>query len=126
MKITKREKVLLYMLLEFDIHRYLLANTNTRMDGFEKADRHINIAKTLFSYIFIKQYNERNDWQTMMKIHDCLAEILTDQLDEAIGFPIDKASYEIDYDEYGKRFFNFIIDNMDKIKEHLQKNKDEW
>lgn len=118
MRITKREKVLLYMMLEFKIHRYLLANTYGRLDGNEKAEQHLEISSILFSYIFEEQYNERKHWKTMMRIHNFLAEILTDRLDEVIGFPIDKLSCEIDYDDYGKRFFNVIIANMDKIKEN--------
>lgn len=118
MRITKREKLLLYMLLEFDIHRYLLTNTYKRHDTLEKADLHREISSIIFSFLFKKQYNEIKDWKTMMRIHNFLAEILTNRLDEVIGFPIDKLSCEIDYDDYGKRFFNVIIDNMDKIKEN--------
>ena len=115
MRITKREKVLLYMMLEFDIHRYLLANTFGRLCGSEKAEYHIKISSVIFSYVFAEQYNERRHWQPMMRIHNFLAEILTDRLDEEIGFPTDKTSSEIDYDEFGKRFFNVIIKNIDRI-----------
>ena len=124
MKITKREKILLYILLEFDIHRYLLANTYKRHDPSEKAEKHMKISSVLFSYIFAREYNELKNWQIMMKIHDCLAEILTNRLDEVIGFPIDKESCEIDYHEFGKRFFNVIIENMDKIKIAACNNND--
>jgi hypothetical protein len=123
MRITKREKVLLYILLEFDIHRYLLANTYNRHDPVEKAEEHMKIASIIFSYIFAREYNEHKDWQIMMIIHDCLAEILTNRLDEVIGFPIDKESCEIDYHEFGKRFFNVIIKNIDKIKERIEEEK---
>ena len=122
---TKREKVLLYILLEFAIHRYLLANTHKRHDPVEKAEEHMKIASIIFSYIFAREYNELKDWQVMMQIHDYLAEILTDRLDEVIGFPIDKESCEIDYHEFGKRFFNVIVENMDNIKTYLIKHKDE-
>ena len=122
MKVNKREKVLLYILLEFDILRYLLSNTYKRHDPVEKADRHMKISSVIFSYIFAREYNEYRDWQIMMIIHDYLAEILTNRLDEVIGFPIDKKSCEIDYHEFGKRFFNVIIENMDKIKNEI-KNK---
>ena len=125
MKVTKREKVLLYILLEFDIHRYLLANTHKRQDPVEKADRHMEISGIIFSYIFAREYNELKDWQVMMQIHNYLAEILTNRLDEVIGFPIDKESCEIDYHEFGKRFFNVIVENMDNIKTYLIKHKDE-
>lgn len=116
---TKREKVLLYSILKFDIIRYLLSNTHGRHDPVEKADRHMEISGIIFSYIFAREYNELKDWPIMMKIHDYLAEILTDKLDEAIGFPIYKESHEIDYDEYAKRFFNFIVENMNNIKENI-------
>lgn len=123
MRITKREKVLLYILLEFDIHRYLLSNTYNRHDPIEKAERHMQISSVIFSYIFAREYNELKDWEIMMQIHDCLAEILTNRLDEVIGFPIDKESCEIDYHEFGKRFFNVIVENMDKIKEYIKECK---
>ena len=120
MKMTKREKLLLYILLEFDIHRYLLANTYKRHDPVEKADKHMEISGIIFSYIFAREYNELKDWPVMMEIHNYLAEILTNRLDEVIGFPIDKESREIDYHEFGKRFFNVIVENMGDISKHIK------
>ena len=53
-------------------------------------------------------------------MHDCLAEILTDRMDEVIDFPIDHRPYE--YNEYVNRFFCVIVDNLDKIKKAIQEN----
>ena len=49
-----------------------------------------------------------------MEVHDYLAEILTDRMDEVIGFPIyDKRP---DYDELVIRFMNVILDNLGNIE----------
>ena len=126
MKITKREKVLLYMLLENDVHRYLLANTYGRLDGSEKAERHLKISEIVFSFIFQKKYMYGRDHDFIMRIHNSLAEILTDRLDEVIGFPIKEESWNIDYFDYCKRFVNVIIDNMDKIKDNANNPQYDW
>ena len=120
MKITKREKFLLFQALEFDIHRYLMSCTFGREDGNEKAERHLNISRILVSFILLKKYNELKYFEVMHEVHDYLAEILTDRLDEVINFPIDRRIYN--YDEYVNNFFNVIIDNINDIEKIVK----EW
>lgn len=117
MELTKKEKFMLFKVMEFDIHRYLLANTYNRLDGNEKYERHVNISIHLYEFLTCKKYNEIHDFPKMRNIHDYLAEILTDRMDEVIGFPI----YERpnDYDELTERFFNVIVKNLDEIESQL-------
>lgn len=117
MELTKKEKFMLFKVMEFDIHRYLLANTYNRLDGNEKYERHVNISIHLYEFLTCKKYNEIHDFPKMRNIHDYLAEILTDRMDEVIGFPI----YERpnDYDELTERFFNVIVKNLDEIENQL-------
>lgn len=117
MELTKKEKFMLFKAMEFDIHRYLLANTYNRLDGNEKYERHVNISIHLYEFLTCEKYNEIHDFPKMRNIHDYLAEILTDRMDEVIGFPI----YERpnDYDELTERFFNVIVKNLDEIENQL-------
>lgn len=117
MELTKKEKFMLFKAMEFDIHRYLLANTYNRLDGNEKYERHVNISIILYEFLTCKKYHEIHDFPKMRNIHDYLAKILTDRMDEVIGFPI----YERpnDYDELTKRFFNVIVKNLDEIENQL-------
>ena len=119
MKITKREKFMLFQALEWEINRYLMSNTYGREDGNERAERHMNISAIILSFITLKKYHEIHDFPKMKVIHDYLAEILTDRMDEIIDFPIDRRIY--DYDEYTLKFFNVIIEHINDI-EKLVKN----
>ena len=111
---TKREKFLLCQAIEHDVYRYLMSNTYGREDGIEKAERHINISSIIVSFILCEKYSERKHTEIMMEVHDYLAEILTDRMDEVIGFPIyDKRP---DYDELVIRFMNVILDNLSNIE----------
>lgn len=111
---TKREKFLLCQIIEHDVYRYLMSNTYGREDGNEKAERHINISSSIVSFILCEKYSERKHTEIMMEVHDYLAEILTDRMDEVIGFPIyDKRP---DYDELVIRFMNVILDNLGNIE----------
>ena len=111
---TKREKFLLCQVIEHDVYRYLMSNTYGREDGCEKAERHINISSSIVSFILCEKYSERKHTEIMMEVHDYLAEILTDRMDEVIGFPIyDKRP---DYDELVIRFMNVILDNLGNIE----------
>lgn len=120
MKPTKREKFLLFQALDFDIQRYLMSCTFGREDGNEKAERHLIISQALVSFILLKKYNEIKHFEVMLEVHDYLAEILTDRLDEVIDFPIDRRIYN--YDEYVNKFFNVIIDNINEIEKIVK----EW
>lgn len=122
MRVTKRERFMLFQALEWEIHRYLMSNTYGREDGNERAERHRNISAIIFSFVAIKKYHEIRDFRKMKVIHDYLAEILTDRMDEVIGFPIKKEIH--DYDEYVWRFFNVVIEHINDI-EKLVKNYEE-
>jgi hypothetical protein len=119
MKITKRDRWVLHTLLDHSIVRYLIVNSFGRHDGNEKANYHIHISRILCRFIFA----EGNDYHESLKVldswsavHDYLAEILTDRLDESIGFPLDKAIYGDAYAIFEERFFNVLIDNIDNIE----------
>ena len=117
MELTKKERFMLFRAMEFEIHRYLLVNTYGRLDGNEKYERHKNISVILYEFLTCKKYNEIYDFPKMRNIHDYLAEILTDRMDEVIGFPIYEKIY--DYDELTERFFEVIINNLDEIENEL-------
>jgi hypothetical protein len=117
MDITKKERFMLFRAMEFEIHRYLLANTYGRLDGNEKYERHKNISVILYEFLTGKKYNEIKDFSKMRNIHDYLAEILTDRMDEVIDFPIYEKPY--DYDELTQRFFYVIINHLDEIENEL-------
>ena len=123
MKVTKRERFMLFQALEWEIHRYLMSNTYGREDGVERAQRHMNISAIILSFITVKKYHEIHDFQKMKIIHDYLAEILTDRMDEVIGFPIKKEIH--DYDEYVWRFFNVVIEHINDIEKLVKNYKEE-
>lgn len=79
MKITKREKFLLWQALDFPVHRYILCKMRLT-NGMEKAETHIQIAKIIFDFIYCRE-NKPEDWDNVMKIHDDLT-IITDHLDK--------------------------------------------
>ncbi len=122
MKLTNREIWILHKLLDFDITRYLMANSCQRIDAEEKADLHIRMSKTLCAFVMSMKtvdaeeiYDaESNSWK---HVHDFLSDILTGRLDEAIDFPLTTPLYGSDYNPFHVRFFQTIVDNMDKIEE---------
>ena len=89
MKITKRERFLLKQSLDFNVHRYILSKR--RMNGFERAEVHIEIAKTIYQFIYCHPDTCR-DWDEIMLIHDKLTAI-TDHLDK-YGFDIHDAEQD--------------------------------
>lgn len=80
--------------LNFAIHRYLMSNASGRMDGHEKAQRHIELCT--FYVAAVRGVDDldmvrrgldchEDDYQA---VHDA-TQALTDHLDEAIGFPLE-------------------------------------
>ena len=131
MKVSKREKHLLWIILNFDIHRYILANSFERNDGAEKADRHIKISKMICHYIMSDGglYTIRNiedeypvGWQD---IHDYLADILTDRLDETIGMVLSRRMTHDEQDDCVRKFFDVIIDHMSDMEKIIKEIKSE-
>lgn len=103
---------LLWLLMEFDIHRYLIVNTRGRLDGYEKAMRHINLCAIFVAsmkYCSIDRAKSYDEWK---KVHDATQK-LTDYMDKEIGFPID-SSDEADYDKLALKFFNRFIELAEK------------
>lgn len=114
MRLTKREKYMLTEALDFPVHRYLLANTYGREDPNERAERHLEISRILVGFIICRRCHEFLDHKLVKSVHDYLAEILTDRMDEVIGFPVFERPR--DYDEMVRRFVGVIINNLGAIK----------
>lgn len=121
MKITNRERFMLFQALNFPIHRYLLANTHGREDGNEKAQRHMEISGILVGFIRCQEYDEIRHFHIMKEVHDYLAEILTDNMDKVIGFPVFKRPHN--YNELTQKFFDVIINHLDKIEEIVKETE---
>lgn len=88
----------------FAIARYLMANSEGRLDGFEKAQRHIELCKF---YVAVARGCSDPDeaaieyTEDLEKVHEATQE-LTGYLDERIGFPI---TGRPDYDKLIPLFF---------------------
>jgi hypothetical protein len=119
MELTKREKWALGYILEFDIARYLMANSCQRLDGDEKADRHIRMSKKICWFIFAEKYgiDRKSFAKAYVAMHDFLADILTDRMDEVIGFPINTPLYGSDYNDLKDKFLQVIIDKFKEIED---------
>jgi len=119
MKLTVRETWALKTMLDFSIARYLMCNSVQRLDAGEKADHHIKMSKIICRMIFA----EGGEFGHSLKVgdawhpvHDYLAEILTDYLDETIGWPLTKPMYGSDYDIYKRRFFLVIQGHWEELE----------
>lgn len=114
--ITDREKFLLRKEMNFHINRYLMANSCQRLDGGEKADHHIAISKILVGFITCDEVKQERSliWKD---VHDYLADILTDRMDEVIGFPIHTPLYGDMYTPLADKFFSVIIKHLVEIEQ---------
>ncbi len=120
METTLTEKQLqnLRKALDFDISRYLIVNSINRIDGSERADRHMNISKTICCFIFNVKPEDKNNYMvsgSWLAVHDYLSDVLTDRMDEVINFPVFEPLYDID--TYKERFFDVITNNINEIKQ---------
>lgn len=104
MKLNKRETFMLWKLLEFHMHRYLL--TFVRKQGYERAERHIEMSKVLWEVqnCATATPDKFREW---MDIHDLIADKITNHLPRTIGFDMD--AEEHDWDILTDRFFKCIL-----------------
>jgi len=119
-KTTKRELFLLKKELSFPITRYLLSCLT---DGGERARRHIEISDIIVQFIFCEEdyvvANQNNELYSIL-VHNFLALVLTDRLDEVIGFPIDRKIYGNEYDKYVNKFFDVIVLHLGEMEKLLK------
>lgn len=121
--LTQEQLHQLKISLDFDIKNYLIVNSIQWLDGGKKADIHMNISKTICRHIFDVQSHDYANYKvngSWVAIHDHLADILTDRMDEVIGFPVFEPIYDIDL--YKERFFNVIIENIDEMRKIANEN----
>jgi len=117
MILSKREKWALWSMLEFIINRYLMSNAIQRLDAGEKVQRHIEMSKIIAQFIFTCDEHSFEVNKSWLAIHDYLAEILTNKMDEVIEFPVNEPLYGKEvFDILAKRFFNIIIKNFNQIE----------
>jgi hypothetical protein len=103
MKASKRETVLLWLLLEFLIHRYLLS---LKRSGAERAERHIEISRILCQYKFATSEVTHDQ---VMEMHDLIAEKLTDHLDRTIKLNLSQDQAEWNFDLLSSRMFDALL-----------------
>ena len=126
-KLTKREKWMLHYILDFPIIRYMMCNSKGREDGIQKAEYHLKISNGLAMFFLCEGTYRNNDSYRIkavgLDIHDYLADILTDRMDEVIGYPVDRPMVGHQFDEYGDKFFSVIIQHMAEISEIVKESK---
>jgi hypothetical protein len=103
----KELKHALWLLMNFNIHRYLMSNAQGRWNGAEKAMCHIELCKLYVAVVRLTEpdavmMEHMEDWKA---VHDKTQE-LTDHLDEVIGFPLSDTP---DYDNLAPLFFEKFI-----------------
>lgn len=108
--IKKQNRHLLWLLMDFVIARYLLANIRSRASGVEKAERHLElssifVASKLICSIDTAKYD---NYDEVMKIHDATQK-LTGHLDKEIGFDINDDCPE-NLSDLEFKFFNRFLD----------------
>lgn len=103
MTLEQQFKHAMWLHLSFAINRYLMSNAEGRLNGAEKATRHLEMSA--FYVAVVKGVEEQ---VASMRFHaECTAvhdhtQALTDYLDEEIGFPL---TGRPDYDTLAPLFF---------------------
>lgn len=126
--LTKREIYALWMMTNYDIHRYVMCIVRGEV---ERSMRHWHMSAVIAAFIDCEdgEYVLRNlESNTMSKcaVHEWLAENLTDFLDEKIGLPLsdeDPITHKTKYIDYGLftfRFFRYIIQNFSSLIEYVK------
>lgn len=110
-ELEKQNKYLIWLLMEHAIVRYLLSNTHGRLNGFEKAEQHIELCAIFIAIKMFCSTDKARNNEKIMKIHDATRE-LTDNMDKEIGFPIFECPE--DYDDLALKFFDRFMEIAEK------------
>jgi len=103
MKLNRREQFMLWKLLDFIIHRYLLS---LKRSGHERAEQHIAMSKVIWEVVNL-QTATAADHDEVMKIHDLIADRLTSHLRKHIGYDADAEEHE--WDILADKFFKELL-----------------
>ena len=135
--LSKREIYALWMMTNYEIHRYLM--NNVRGEGAEKGLHHWRMSSIIASFITLEDgeflmrggdgvTNSRGYAKCL--VHDWLAQNLTDHLDEKIGLPLTDVhpltgkSIYVPYDEFTCKFFEYIVLNFTILMKYVKDNND--
>lgn len=99
----ERFKQACWLAMETAVMRYLMCNANGRWDGAEKAHRHDELCRFYVAAIRgVSLEGARREYEDDYQLVHEHTQLLTDNLDEAIGFPLESTP---DYDVLGPKFF---------------------
>lgn len=84
------------------IARYLMANAEGRLDGYEKAQKHMELCEFYVLAVLGVKKTGIGVCDHFDKLHRDTQEALTDRLDEVIGFPLKGRP---DYSDLLPKFF---------------------
>lgn len=113
--VTKRERNLLWYILRPHIYLYLMSISFGRKDGSQRADQHIAMSEIIVNFILCGDFG----WRFMLVVHDTMAHLLTDRLDEKIGFPFDRTLRGNEFDVYAEKFFSSLMEIIPSIAEKV-------
>lgn len=91
------------------VHRYLISNSDGRLDGHEKMVRHGELCRFYVAFFYGHDDPDtvRHDHEEAFQAVHTATQQLTDYLDEVIGFPLKGRP---DYDDLAPKFFNKFHD----------------
>ena len=118
-ELERENKHLLWMLMEFTIHRYLMANEAGRENECQKAENHLELSRRFIaSKRFCTAEKADRYWEEVMKIHDATS-ALTAYMDTEIGFPVSERID--DWDGLSWKFFNRFIELAEEEWKQIEK-----
>jgi len=118
-----RGEYALFMLMEWHINRYLIANTFKREDGYEKATEHLILCDLYLRYYYCANECEIMELNEELNTIHSDSQALTSYLNTVIEFPLNVLSGGIDYDSYAKKFFIKFIEICFNSLENLKQEK---
>jgi len=117
--VSKRERWMLKKLLSGLLQNYLVASTYGKEKNNERGKIHYRICQIIFEFLFLKDADKNT--KAVESIHGIVSELITDNMDETIGFPV----FEKTMDYYGlsEKLFDCIVVNLETIYERVKNDE---